>query len=352
MEVISHTDSQKWDEVVKSFDDYDIYYLNGYTDGFKLHGDGEPCLFYYNSRSLRAICVVMLRDISNDLSFKGLIPAETYYDAITPYGYGGFIFQGTISDENLDEFWTDYNQELSKRNIISVFYRFHPILKNAHQLDRYINVVDLGKTINIDLTNREDIWDNFTGKNRTSIRKAIKNGIEIKHGDGITLLSKFREIYDSTMDHDHATSYYYFAPEFYNSIDSKLKGNYQLFYATYNGEIISIAIMLYANKQMHYHLSGSIYEYRSISPSNLLLFEAACWGAEHGFQTFHLGGGVGSGEDPLFKFKQAFNKKSTNQFSIGKDIVDKQSYDYLVNIRVKNSDSFDPNNQFFPLYRS
>lgn len=82
-----------------------------------------------------------------------------------------------------------------------------------------------------------------------------------------------------------------------------------------------MSIILFANKQMHYHLSGSVMEYRNLAPSNLLLYKAALWGCEHGYKTFHLGGGVGSGEDNLYKFKAAFNKNSNYQFSIAKYIL-------------------------------
>lgn len=36
--------------------------------------------------------------------------------------------------------------------------------------------------------------------------------------------------------------------------------------------------------------------------SGLKVYKAAIWGCEQGFRTFHLGGGVGSGEDNLYKF--------------------------------------------------
>ena len=110
--------------------------------------------------------------------------------------------------------------------------------------------------------------------------------------------------------------------------------------------------MLYGNKQMHYHLSGSMIEYRNLAPSNLLLYQAALWGCEHGFKTFHLGGGVGSGEDNLYKFKAAFNKMSDYQFSIGKQIFDQDRYDELVKIRRENDANFDESSHYFPLYRA
>ena len=40
----------------------------------------------------------------------------------------------------------------------------------------------------------------------------------------------------------------------------------------------------------------------------VLLYKAALWGCEHGMKILYLGGGVGSGEDSLFKFKRAFYK--------------------------------------------
>ena len=47
--------SPQWDVLVTSFPDYDVYYLNGYVRAFKLHGDGEPFLFYYQKDDFRAL---------------------------------------------------------------------------------------------------------------------------------------------------------------------------------------------------------------------------------------------------------------------------------------------------------
>ena len=125
-----------------------------------------------------------------------------------------------------------------------------------------------------------------------------------------------------------------------------------MFYAVLNGEIIAMSIMLFGNKQMHYHLSGSMMEYLNLAPSNLLLYKAALWGCEKGFKTFHLGGGVGSGEDNLYKFKAAFNRNSEYQFSIGKEIFDEEKYNDLVALRSKSDSEFDTDSKYFPLYRS
>ena len=73
--------------------------------------------------------------------------------------------------------------------------------------------------------------------------------------------------------------------------------------------------------------------------------EAAFWGCENGYKTFYLGGGVGSGEDSLFKFKRAFYKGKLNHFYIGKKIYNQRKYDELVTMREPEESNY------FPKYR-
>lgn len=336
------SESLEWDKVVRSFSEYDVYYMSGYVKAFQIHGDGIPQLLYYEANGLRAIYVFMKR--TTDL--PGI------YDSITPYGYGGVLFEGDTNKDNLEKFWAEYVYNMKEQKIIDNFVRYHPVLSNAVYMRDFSEVIDLGKTISIDLTSPEIIWENISSKNRNMIRKAEKNGIKILHSKNYELFKDFMKIYNSTMDKDNASSYYYFKEDFYKSIYEDLNDGYEMFYAVFDDQIIAMSIILYANKQMHYHLSGSLMEYRNLAPSNLLLYKAALWGCENGFKTFHLGGGVGSGEDNLYKFKAAFNKNSDCRFSIGKEIFDKNVYDSLVYIRNLNDSNFNVNSSFFPLYRS
>ena len=70
--------SAKWDSIVSSFSDHDVYYLSTYVTAFKIHGDGEPLLFYYEGKNTRAINVVMKRDISLDKHFEGKLEKGKY----------------------------------------------------------------------------------------------------------------------------------------------------------------------------------------------------------------------------------------------------------------------------------
>lgn len=344
LEVLSLKQANKWDELVKSFSDYDVYYLSGYTKAFYLHKDGQPLAFYYEDEGVKAINVVMKRDIANDPNFNNLEKGK-YFDLATPYGYGGWIIEGNGS---LDKLFVEYRDWCKQNNIISEVIRFHPVIANQDKVRDIYDVQDLGNTVYIGLDSEDYIWNNITSKNRNVIRKAIKNGVVIKHEFNSELLNTFKGIYNQTMDRDNADEYYYFDDEFYKSILNDLKDNADVFYAQYDNKIVASSIILRASDKLSYHLSGSIREYSSLAPTNLLLCEVAKWGSNNGYKTLHLGGGVGSKQDNLYSFKKAFNKNEDLQYSIGKMIFDKDKYDYLVSLRKDDK----KRENYFPLYRA
>ena len=345
LKVYGMEQKDEWDTIVKSFKQYDTYYLNGYIRAFELHGDGEPLLFYYESCDLRAINVVMKRDIEHDKNFIGKLQEGTLYDFATPYGYGGWLVEGAEGVKGLTE---TYNEWCQRNSIVSEFVRFHPLLKNHLACEDFYEVVQLGEVVHMDITSPETIWNNLTSKNRNHIKNAIKKGVKIYNGRYPEIFEIFRTIYNSTMDKDNAEQYYYFNESFYKSVLEDLPQNAQVFFAVKDDTVIAASIMLAANGYMNYHLSGSLKEYSSLAPINLLLYEAALWGCANGYKTLYLGGGVGSGEDNLLKFKKAFYKGELNRFYIGKKIFDYDAYNYLLNLR---GDNIIMNKGYFPIYR-
>jgi len=334
--------SEQWDAVVCSFKEYDVYWLSGYVKAFQIHGDGEPLLFFYEDSNTRGINVVMKRDVGKDERFKGEIEENQYFDLATPYGYGGWIIEGG----EVEELFKAYENWIQKNGIISEFVRFHPMVKNHDLSTSFYEVIQLGEVVHMDISSPEDIWNNIISKNRNMIRKAIKNNIKIYNGRFPEIYEKFHVIYNETMDKDHAEEYYYFGEEFYKSVLEDLPLNAQVFWAEKDDQIIAASIMLAANRRMNYHLSGSLREFSSLAPTNLLLQQAALWGCANGYKTLYLGGGVGSGEDSLFKFKRAFYKGGLNRFYIGKKIYNRELYDLLVELRSNIETT-----NYFPKYR-
>lgn len=341
--VLTLKQGEQWDAIVRSFQQYDTYWLSGYVKAFKLHGDGEPLLIHYDGSETRGINVVMKRDIAWNEHFKGKISEGKYFDLATPYGYGGWIIEG--EDTNL--LFREYEYWCVKNGIISEFVRFHPLVKNHIACTAFYYVEQLGEVVHMDISSPEVIWSNITSKNRNIIRKAVKNDVKIYNGRFPRIYETFRTIYNRTMDKDNAESYYYFEPEFYDSVLEDLPQNAQIFYAVKDDMVIAASIILCANGMMNYHLSGSLKEYSSLAATNLILYKAALWGCANGYKSIYLGGGVGSGEDSLFKFKRAFYKGILNHFFIGKKIFIETRYEELMYMRNFNTETV-----FFPGYRA
>ena len=352
LSIITIGETEKWDSIVKRFSQYDVYYLSGYVKPFQAHGDGDPVLFYYEDGGIRAINVVMKRDVGLDGVFSGKLPEGACFDITTPYGYGGFLIEGATDETSMSRLDAAYSAYCKSEGIICEFARFHPVLKNSEALTGLYDVSRLGKTVTVFLDSREVIWDNFSGKNRNRVRKAQHEGVEIFWGRDAELFQHFRRMYNATMDRDNAVDYYYFRSGFYDSLLHDLKYNSLVFYAAYEGKPIAMAVVLFANQQVHCHLLASEKEQQPLAPNNLLLYQVACWGQENGYKTLHIGGGLGCSEsDSLYRFKSLFNKHSDTTFEVGRRIFDPEKYEELV--AIGNAEGGDETHaNFFPKYRA
>lgn len=340
---------EEWDSVVKTFNSYDVYYLSGYVKAFELHGDGEPLFLYYDSEPLRGINVVMKRDIAHDEHFVGRINEGQYYDITTPYGYGGWYFEGEQNEIASSRFKDEYLSWCNENGIVSEFVRFHPVLENASGINNEMyEIVLLGKTVAIQLDSEEKIWERFSSKNRGHIRLATKEGVTVRIETSKEAFEVFQQIYETTMDHDNASFYYRFDKAFFESIRNDLEGYYTLFTAYLGDVAIASSIMLYVGKNINYHLSGQLFDYRRYAGTNMILYETAKWGCHHGYDWLNLGGGLGAQGGSLYDFKKSFYKKGEDKlFCVGRKVLNKQLYDQLVSIRGEL-----PDDNFFPRYRA
>ncbi len=335
--------AEQWDSAVRSFAKHDVFWLSAYVRPFRIHGDGEPLLLHYDDGRVRGVNVVMKRDIADDERFRGKIPAGRYFDFATPYGYGGWLLEGG----DPAPLFAACAAWCAAHGVVSEFVRFHPMVGNHGPCEGPYEVVGLGSVVHMDLTSPTAIWENMTAKNRNVIRKAMRNDVHIYNGRDPQIYETFRTIYNRTMDRDAAKDYYYFGEAFYHSLLEDMPHNAQVFYAVKDGTVIAASIILHANGYLNYFLSGSLREFSSLAPTNLLLWQAACWGSATGFRTLYLGGGVGSGEDSLFRFKRAFFRGELNRFHIGKIIYCPEAYNDLAALRGEL-----PESGFFPRYRA
>jgi hypothetical protein len=345
--IVDFRNKEIWDSLICK--DADIYYKWQYVDAFKVIGDGQPFLAYYESGNSKLYNVFLKRDISNHKFFKTHINDSLYYDITTPYGYGGIVLNG---EENIiKEYQLLFDEYCIKNNIICEFVRLNPLSDNfKYYLNTHYECRRLSNTVYIQLESETQIWNNFKSQCRNKIRKAQNNGIEIKSGFNNKFMDEFKNIYYHTMNRDNGTDYYFFDNSFFKSVVKKLNRNATIYTAYYNDKPISSILILFSGKNAHYHLGGSLYDYMKLGANNILIYSAACDLVKRGYSKLHLGGGYGGEDSTLLKYKQSFNPKGMLDFYICKRIYDKDVYNYLIDLR-KSDENFDLNSFFFPLYR-
>ncbi len=315
-----------------------------------LHGDGIPLLIQYYDNNCNFCYVIMKSDIANFTKLSSFIEPGKYFDFETPYGYGGPLTDSEhISDNSQKLFLTELTDYCQSEGIVSQFIRFHPLLANHNLVPNAIETRYMRDTIFMDTASPELIMSNMDSKNRNMVRKAQKNNIKIIKAP-ISDYQAFLSMYEETMKRDNADKYYTFQKDYFEQ-QKALENNAIIFYAILNEKPIAGSIIYFNDRFAHYHLSGSFAEYRQFAPSNLLLFEAACWASENGIKQFHLGGGMNP-DDSLFGFKKQFNKYGRLPFIVGRTIFDTEKYNYLLTLRQELDSSFDKNNKRLIQYRN
>lgn len=290
----------------------------------------------------------MKSDIADCPGFAGKLEHGRFYDFETPYGYGGPLCDAPVPEASQRRFLGEISDYCKAQGIVSQFVRFHPLLGNHEALPLAIETRYLRDTIFIDTASPELIMANLDSKNRNMVRKAIKNGVTIERRP-IEAFEDFLPLYNETMARDGADDYYIFREDYFRSQEA-LRDNACIFYAMREGQPISGAIMYYNDRFMHYHLAGTHTEFRKYSPSNLLLYEAACWASGQGIQKLHLGGGMAP-DDSLFGFKKQFNKQGRLPFVVGRTVFDREAYGALMTLRKEIDPDFDVDNGRMIQYR-
>ncbi len=129
----------------------------------------------------------------------------------------------------------------------------------------------------LDITPSEDhLLKEMRKTTRYSINKAEKDGVTIETSDKPEDVKLFNSIYKSTVDRQNFTpfSLKYLEKEFeaFSKTPSKESGAL-LFFAKYNNEVISTAIIIFENGGAFYHQGASILKYPKIPASYLLQWE-------------------------------------------------------------------------------
>jgi len=313
---------ENWDSVLQLFpnDFFDVYFEEKYLKLYETKANKAVCFIYTEDKN-----IFLFPFLRREFVYNG----KLYYDFETAYGYGGPIYNNNNEQFATKALKAMYNY-CSKSNYIAGFVTFHPLLNNYKgytaigelSLDRH--------TIAIDLTlSKEDIWMNeIHTKNRSTIKKGVKLGLEFIVDREYNYLNEFIKLYENTMKKLNADTFYSFHDHYYSTFKDTIKNSF-LGVVLSENKVISAAIFFHSHDYGHYHLSASDPNYLNMNPNNFLLYESSKVMKALGVKKFHLGGGINSDEqNPLFRFKKKFSKNKYD-FYIGKSIFNQEIYDLL-----------------------
>ncbi len=330
--------SKRWNEIVRSSFIYDFHHTA-----------------FYHTLENNHKAIMLYIEVNNDFIALPLIirkiEGTKWFDATSVYGYCGPISNKKFSELNesiFEKFTKETGNYFEQNNIIAAFSRLHPLIDQNMAFKEFGAVVELNKTVAVDLTiTPEEQKKQYRKSNKSELNQLRRKGFVVEEAQSPKDVDAFIAIYLETMNKVGAGKEYYFSEKYFHSFLKNTDFDSKLLLAKVEGKIVAGAIFTITDKIMQYHLAGSSEQYMKHTPMKLILDEARLLGNSLKLKTLHLGGGVGGEDnDSLFRFKSGFSK-TFNQFSVWKRINDEDKYSFLVKKKsLQNSES-----NFFPLYR-
>lgn len=324
----------------------DIYLKNEYGKLYEEVEQGEFVSYCYRSAEGEVKHNFIKRKIG--ITING----ASYYDLITPYGYGGPTIMALYGckEKLVSGFKRDFKDYCKDNNVVSEFIRFHPINKNYQDFNEVYKVSYLRATVITNLKAHEDPFQvEFKKGARKEVRRALRSGVTYKVYKNPKCLTKFKELYYSTMDRAGAEGYYFFSEQYFEDILNNLNDDILVIELVRNEQVIASALYFIKGKVIHVHLLGHDVEYRHLNANSILEYAVCMWGKEHGYDYIHHGAGLTNDpEDALLKNKQKFGQNEEGGFYLGEKIWNDKVYKELCALEKVDSNK---NLGFFPAYR-
>ena len=141
---------------------------------------------------------------------------------------------------------------------------------------------DIQATIDIDLSkSEEDLFKQVDKDAKWGIKKAEKDNISVVLTKSEEDLKRFYDIYKKTIIIGGIVP---------DNIEELKKGNYRLFIAKKDDQVIAGAIIEILDEKVRLKYNASLQNFLKFQPNNLIYWTLIKWGKREGFKIFDLGG--------------------------------------------------------------
>jgi hypothetical protein len=344
----------RWNETLRRLPKHDFYHLPAYLALEAERRGGIPRA--YICQDDRGVFMVpfVLSPVPLVLQPTGAPPS----DVLAPYGYAGPLVQFNGDERETRQFMTmalaRLAEHLRHRNVCAILLRFNPMIPVPLEPFRAMGRLVLhGETVWSDLRQTPDqLWSETRSRFRSYIRSLQREGYTVELDPTGRELDAFISLYYDSMHRVGAGPEYFFSRSYFLALQKLLGERFLLAHVrSPAGVIVSSGIFTLSHGIVQYHLSGNNIGEEGSNALKLLLHSMRLWAREHGFEQFHLGGGVGAQNDPLFQFKSGFSP-ARSPFYTWRYIVDEEKYADL-NLRWEriNRALADSVDGYFPAYR-
>ncbi len=331
---------------------HDIYHTAAYHELGGLGREGESFAFLHREGDLVFLWPYLLTPSEGD---------SRAFDVSSVYGYAGPV--SSPDSEFIGRAWQGLQEAWRGQGVVSVFTRFHPLLRNQELVYGLVDgegqPVDNGirfhgPTVSLDLRlGVEEQFGRYHKNLRNEVRRSREAGFVTVHDERWEHLDDFVRLYRSTMARLHSRPEYLLDSDWVREFGRTLGKQALLFVTKWEGSVAAACLVMAHGSFLHYHLIGSRSDLLARSPTKALLDGLRVWGTENGFELLHLGGGVGGRQDSLYQSKRKFSPM-THEFCTGSWILDLERYrDLEATHRRRYSEHGieigEPG--FFPIYR-
>lgn len=182
-----------------------------------------------------------------------------------------------------------------------------------------------GHTLDL-MGDAEKIYSRFRGSTRRNIKKAIKEGVEVKICSSMDSVKAFYQLNCITRKlHGLPVQPFLFFEHLHDNVIAQNKGFVAL--ATHQGKVVAAAMYIHFGEKAMYKYGASDRRYQHLRANNLVMWEAIKWYIQNGYKTFCFGK-TEPENDGLRQFKNGWNTDERilpyyrYEFSKGSFVVD------------------------------
>jgi hypothetical protein len=261
-----------WDDQIQQFNDYSIFHSSFWAK------------LLSNSYGYKLIYFIIEENgILNSLFPMMVINSHFTGKRAVSLPYSDFCKPLLSSNENLEPYWNEILKVGKSENLKSIEFKIdgNLLLEYQTSIFQYRHKLKLDKS-------EEEIFSSFRKGTKSSIKKAIKEGVEAQIDCSFDSIKKFCQMnYVTRRRHGLPPQ----PDTFFNNLFKYLINNGHGFIvlAKKENQIIAGAIYLTFGKKVLYKYSASYPEYMNLNANNVVMWEAIKYALSNNFEEIDFG---------------------------------------------------------------